>query len=142
MGVDLWQKEKGKKAKFYTDSRDSLDYGSDDEYIDEDAEEVSLSTITDADIRQRINHKLNTSITTFNEDKSDASLNLDLFPLEKIIENEKEFILWGKVRLILVMMGVIFLSMICLGTKDIKSALGLSHCSPTYLSLFLAYIFF
>ena len=92
LGINLWKQDIHKNhAKFYTNSQDVLNFGddSDEEYIHEDVEEISLSSLNDNEIRHRQNHKLDTTLTTVNEERSSASKNLELFPLENIIENEK-----------------------------------------------------
>jgi hypothetical protein len=86
-GISLWKEETG-KARFYT--KDSILNDSDSEDgISDHAEEISMSSISDNEIKQRLAQaKLNTTITTIHEARS-SRMKFDLFPLEKIIQNEK-----------------------------------------------------
>lgn len=115
LAVELWKQDVSKKpAKFYTNEEDrcNLDGNSDDGYIDDEIDAVSMSTITDNEVRNRINHlKLNMTMTTVNENR-DSKSGGDLFPLEKLINNEREYILWNKVKLIFVTMGIVVLSLL------------------------------
>lgn len=101
-----------------------------------------MSTVNDQELRHRINAaKLNTSMTTFNESRSRKS-HLELFPLEKIIEQEKEYVVWSKLKLMIVTLLVVTLSTVCLGTKDVRSVLGLSICSARYWALYIIFVLF
>ena len=114
IAVSLWKEDVNKKpAKFYTNEADRYDFenNSDDDYIDDGADEISMSTITDNEVRRRINQeKLNMTMTTVDENRAKSAVG-DLFPLEKLINSEKEYILWNKVKLISVTMGVVVLSL-------------------------------
>lgn len=70
LGLDLWRKDEHKRpAKFYTDLSDFNHYQEDPEDGNlSDAEEISMSVITESELRQRINkEKLNVSLSTINE---------------------------------------------------------------------------
>lgn len=86
-GISLWKEETG-KARFFT-KPPILDDSDSEEGFSDHAEEISMSSISDSEIRQRLAQaKMNTTITTIHETRS-SKIKFDLFPLEKIIQNEK-----------------------------------------------------
>ena len=130
-GFELWNKEiNNPRANFYNSMKNQPDeHDSEDEYIEDEADEISLSTITDGDLRNRMNQaKLNTTISTVMETGiRKKSTNSELFPLDRILDNESKHVQWDKIKYVVVTLSVMVIATVFLGNKDVKSLLGISH---------------
>lgn len=144
-GFELWNKEvNNPKANFYNRVNNYGATGSDNEYVEDEADVLSLSTITDADLRLRMNQvKLNTSISTiFESSAKKTNKDYKWYPLDRILDSETQYIQWDKLKYIIVTLSVMILSTVLLGNKDVKSLLGISQCSTFYWMLYLWYLIY
>jgi len=138
-GISLWKEETG-KAHFYNKSTGYTEEGlyvENDDHIDDNFEKVSLSKNEGS--RQRTNLKeLDISISTVYESVPPNGGS----EIETIIKSESSYIQWNKMRLILATMVVVFLSTMCIGTKDMDSLLNLDSSSLSYKVLYGIYVLY
>ena len=144
VGILLWQEEL-KNIKSDTSSNSSDNWNrfkfSSDTYYDDSIEEMSVLTINDVDIKNRLKNARNHYSSTSLKDSETRSVNNKyMLPIEKIITSEKEYVNWDKVKYIWITLFVMILSTVCTGTKDMKSLLGLGHCTRVYWILYILFI--
>ena len=126
-------------TKFYSaiDEQANVMEASDDEYVEEEADVISLSNLTESEPKFRVNGKTNSTISTiFETSSARKSKHYQLFPLDKILDEEEKLVPWEKIKYTLVTMSVMVISTVILGNKDIQSFLDIEYCSSIYWILY------
>ena len=143
VGINLWQQEflkiKGDKYSKASSNESKYRFPIESCY-DEWSEEMSILTFSDIDTKTRFKNAKNYYSSPSYKDSDTFSVsNKNILPIERIINNEKEYIHWGKVKYIWITLFVMILSTMWIGTKDMKSLLGLNHWSRLYWILYLLF---
>ncbi|CAI2366581.1 unnamed protein product [Moneuplotes crassus] len=125
-GLNLLDQSMTKKPNMeYTDMADcNRSHNSDEDLsfsVGEESE-YEMTELANSDFCHRVNkEKLNISLSTIQESGSSGDGDFDLSPGGTLLQNENEYFLCNKFKLVLVTIVRLIFALVCLGSKDIMN---------------------